>query len=204
MHGDIPPQPQPIHPSRRLAVPRQPQLIPRYPYRMRTTNLEKSASLGHWTDGLVRPPPPISPRSRTPSQDATSNDPTSTGLRGSQGSKNSEATIRSATRSLSSLIPRRSSLSERIMAAQRTHGHPQGSDFAVGPSAAHLFPFADHPSQSTIFVNSDESWRPITVPFHGSKVASSSTVKTSPPPVPQAQQTHSSGYVDGSPARTHP
>jgi len=106
------------------------------PPRRRT--FEKSASLGHWTDGLVRPPPPIPPRSRT------SNNPTSTGLRGSQDSRISEATMRSTT--LSSLIPRRSSSNERIRVVQRMPELPRGSDFDVGPSVSHVFPFADHPS----------------------------------------------------------
>ena len=178
-----------------------PTRAPRRPSRINTANFEKSASLGHWTDGLVKPPPPIPRRPR--SQDGTSNSRTSTGLWGSQHSRSSEATMQPVSRSMSSfshLIRGRSSSNE------------QGSGFDVGPSAAYFFRFADHPSQPTNQMRglgplteeptSDDLH--ITVPFHGSQASSSSTLDMNPSLLPQAQQTHPSGYVDGLLIRAHP
>lgn len=188
-----------------------PTRAPRRPSRINTANFEKSASLGHWTDGLVKPPPPIPRRPR--SQDGTSNNRTSTGLRGPQPSRSSEATMRSASRSISSIshfISGRPSSNERI----RAHEHTRGGSFDVGPSAAYVFRFADHPSQPTIHVHglgplteepTSGELHPIAVSFHGSQVSSSSTLDMSPPQHPQAQQTHlSGGYVDGPLVRAHP
>lgn len=146
----------------------------RRPSRINTANFEKSASLGHWTDGLVKPPPPIPRRPR--SQDGTSNSRTSTGLWGSQHSRSSEATMQPASRSMSSfshLIRGRSSSNE------------QGSGFDPTNQMRGLGPLTEEPTSDDLH---------ITVPFHGSQASSSSTLDMNPSLLPQAQQTHPSGH----------
>lgn len=162
--------------------------------RIHAAKIEKSTNIGHWTDGLVKPPPPLPPRNRTRSQDATTSSRASARSRGSQDSR---TTMQSSDQ-------RPSSSANHRITAQRMPELPHFGGIDVGLQVGCNAILIRHLSQTTIQMPGLEplleelnpnGLQPVTIPSHIHQFSSSNTMGTSPPSDPRAQ---SSGYIAGS------
>ncbi|KAL4070359.1 hypothetical protein J3A83DRAFT_4372544 [Scleroderma citrinum] len=180
-----------------------PTRIQRKQSRISVAKLEKSTSIGHWTDVLVKLPPPIPPRIRTRSHDVARNNRPSTILRSSQDSRGSGGTTYSAPPSTSSFshLSNRFPSSEQITSDQRAYELPPVD---VIDHTIQLDPLEEEPIAANNYVPGKPEPTPIPSHIHRADSLNTSSAHVLPQNVPRSLVTQPPvGYVHVPPDLAH-